>query len=375
MKILLFANTDWYLYNFRSSLALSLRDAGHDVVLLSPVGDYCDRLRDMGLKWVEAPMSRRSINIFREFYILLWLAIFVRTQKIDVIHGFTIKCAVYGGLVSRFSSSIYSVGSVAGMGFVFISNSFLAKILRVVVKFLFRFSLDHAKSHLIVQNNDDDKFFKINSLVRENRISVIYGSGVNCSKFKLRDFRDKNNNCLNVLLPARLLWDKGIAEYVESARFLKKKYSVNFLIAGDLDFDNPSAVSEEKIVGWVNEGVVNWLGHVDNMVDLYCSVDIVVLPSYREGLPKGLIEAGACGLPLVTTDVPGCREVVSDGVDGLLVPPKNWKLLADAIAKLLDNYDLRLSLGMAARSKVLSMFDEKIVIKKTTDLYLRGLDT
>lgn len=375
MKILLFANTDWYLYNFRSSLALSLRDAGHEVVLLSPAGDYCDRLKNMGLKWVEAPMSRRSINIFREFYILLWLAIFVRAQKIDVIHGFTIKCAVYGGLVSRFSSSIYSVGSVAGMGFVFISNSFLAKILRVVVKFLFRFSLDHTKSHLIIQNNDDDKFFKINNLVREDRISVIYGSGVNCSKFKLRDFPNKNNNCLSVLLPARLLWDKGIAEYVESAGFLKEKYSVNFLIAGDLDFDNPSAVPEEKIVGWVNEGVVNWLGHVDDMVELYCSVDIVVLPSYREGLPKGLIEAGACGLPLVTTDVPGCREVVSDGVDGLLVPPKNWKLLADAIAKLLENNDLRLSLGLAARSKVLSMFDEKIVIKKTTDLYLRGRNT
>jgi glycosyltransferase involved in cell wall biosynthesis len=173
-----------------------------------------------------------------------------------------------------------------------------------------------------------------------------------------------------VVLPARLLWDKGVAEYVEAARLLRGEgRAVDLLLAGDPDPGNPATVPEATVRRWAGEGVVQWLGHVDDMPALFRSVDAVALPSYREGLPKGLIEAAACGLPLVTTDVPGCREVVTDGVDGLLVPVRDGKALASAIARLHDDPSLRSRLGAAARRKVLAEFDERIVVARTMAVY------
>ena len=175
---------------------------------------------------------------------------------------------------------------------------------------------------------------------------------------------------LRVLLAARLLWDKGLAEYVEAARRLRGEgRAIEFLLAGDPDPGNPAAVPESTVRGWADEGVLQWLGHVDDMAGLFASVDVVVLPSYREGLPKGLIEAAACALPLVTTDVPGCREVVSDGVDGLLVPVRDAAALAAAIARLHDDPELAARLGKAARAKALAEFDEQIVIARTLAVY------
>jgi glycosyltransferase involved in cell wall biosynthesis len=173
-----------------------------------------------------------------------------------------------------------------------------------------------------------------------------------------------------VLLPARLLWDKGVGEFVEAIRQLRARgLRDTFLLAGDPDPGNPASVPEARIRSWVEEGLVEWLGHVDDMPALFRSVDVVVLPSYREGLPKGLIEAGASGCALVTTDVPGCREVVSDGKDGLLVPARDAPALADAVGRLLADPGLRLRLGNAARQKALSIFDERIIIAATLSTY------
>ena len=172
------------------------------------------------------------------------------------------------------------------------------------------------------------------------------------------------------LLPARLLWDKGLAELIDAARLLRAEgRPVHLLLAGNPDPGNPAAVPVETVRGWVGEGLVEWLGHVEDMPTLYRSVDLVVLPSYREGLPKGLIEAAACGLPLVTTDVPGCREVVTDGVEGLLVPVRDAKALAAAIGRLAADPALRARMGAAARAKALSQFDERIVIGRTLEVY------
>jgi glycosyltransferase involved in cell wall biosynthesis len=180
---------------------------------------------------------------------------------------------------------------------------------------------------------------------------------------------------MRVLLPARLLWDKGLAEYVAAARTLRSEgRTVEFLLAGDPDPGNPAAVPVSAIHGWVDEGLLQWLGHVDDMPELFRTVDVVALPSYREGLPKGLIEAGACGCALVTTDVPGCREVVADGVDGLRVPVRNANALAEAIARLDDDRALRARLGAAAREKALAKFDERIVIEQTMAVYRELMD-
>jgi glycosyltransferase involved in cell wall biosynthesis len=173
-----------------------------------------------------------------------------------------------------------------------------------------------------------------------------------------------------VLLASRLLWDKGVAEYIAAARQLKGEgRAIRFLLAGDPDPGNPAAVPESELHGWVADGTVEWLGHVEDMPALFARTDVVVLPSYREGLPKGLIEAAACALPLVTTDVPGCREVVTDGVDGLLVPARDAAALAHAIARLQDDPALARRLGEAARTKALAQFDERVVVAATLAVY------
>ncbi len=386
MKILLFANTDWYLYNFRLSLAAHLKDLGHQVILLSPPGEYGARLSQMGYDWYPLPMARRSLNPFRELSLLFWLIRFFQEQRPDLIHGFTIKSAVYGLIAARLAGVSARVGSVAGMGYVFTSNDLLARLLRPVVRVAFRLAFGGANARLIVQNPDDFALIRKANLTKSDKLSLIPGSGVDCTRFSpgaaaqiqnaiesksaSAPSIEKSVLSLHVLLPARLLWDKGIGEYVEAAKILKsQELQIEFLLAGDRDPGNPACIPEAIIDEWVKQGLITSLGHVSDMATLYRSVDIVVLPSYREGLPKGLIEAAACALPLVTTDVPGCREVVTHEVDGLLVPVKNAQALVDAIGRLVHDADLRVALGRAARAKTLKQFDQKIIIEKTLDVY------
>lgn len=369
-RIVLFANTDWYLYNFRRSLALALREAGHDVLLLSPPGPYGEKLVALGLRWVPVPMDRRSLNPLRELALLWHLVKLLRREKPALVHGFTIKCAVYGSIAARLAGVPARVNAVAGMGYVFTSDDAKARLLRPIVRGLMRVALDGDNARLVLQNPDDVALFEQAGLVARDRIRLIPGSGVDCSRFSTNGRERDPSQPVTVLLAARLLWDKGLAEYVVAARKLRAEgRALRFLLAGDPDPGNPAAVPEATLRGWVDEGVLEWLGHVDDMPALFASVDIVVLPSYREGLPKGLIEAAACALPLVTTDVPGCREVVRDGVDGLLVPVRDAEALAVAIARLQDDPMLAARLGQAARERALSEFDEVIVIRRTRDVY------
>jgi len=324
MKVVLFANTDWYLYNFRRSLALALRDAGHDVLLFSPPGDYGPRLQALGLRWQALPMDRRSLHPIREARLLLHLVGLLRHEKPDLVHGFTIKCAVYGALAARAAGVKARVSAVAGMGYVFIGNDLKARLLRPAVRGLLRLALGGGQSRLILQNPDDAALFEQARLVPAHRVRLIPGSGVDCSRFGSIRTPLGGQGAARVLLAARVLWDKGVQEYVDAARKLRDAgRDVVFQVAGNPDPGNPASVPETRLREWQQQGLVEWLGHVDDMPALLGSVDIVVLPSYREGLPKTLIEAAACERPLVTTDVPGCREVVDDAVDGLLVPVRD----------------------------------------------------
>jgi glycosyltransferase involved in cell wall biosynthesis len=373
--IILFANTDWYLYNFRRSLALVLREAGQEVVLLSPDGLYGEKLRTLGLHWLPVPMDRRSLNPVREALLLWHLARLFRRVRPDVVHGFTIKCAVYGSLAARIAGVPARVNAVAGMGYVFISDSRKARALRPVVRTLLKLALGGRNARLILQNPDDVALFERAGLVDVAQVRLIPGSGVDCDRFKPDPLRQPGKR-LRVLLPARLLWDKGLAEFVEAAQLLRDRaVPVDLLLAGDPDPGNPAAVSVQDVHAWVAQGLVQWLGHVDDMPALFRSVDIVVLPSYREGLPKGLIEAGASGCALVTTDVPGCREVVTHEEDGLLVPVRDGVALADGIERLVRDMALRQRLGRAARKKAMAEFDERIVISRTMDVYRELLET
>lgn len=369
MKIVLFANTDWYLYNFRRSLALSLHRAGHELLLLSPPGPYGEKLQALGLRWEALPMERRSLNPLRELSLLRHLVRLLRRERPALVHGFTIKCAVYGSLAARLAGVPARINAVAGMGYVFTSNDAKARALQPVVRGLLRLALDGEGARLILQNADDVALFERAGLVDPARIRLVRGSGVDCSRFVKRS-GERSGGPLRVLVAARLLWDKGLEEYVTAAReLLAEGRRIEFLLAGTPDPGNPAAVPEDTVRSWVEEGVVNWLGHVDDMPTLLGAVDVVALPSYREGLPKTLIEAAACAQPLITTDVPGCREVVTDGVDGLLVPVRDAKALAQAIRRLDDDPTFARRIGEKAWAKAHTEFDERIVISRTVDVY------
>lgn len=375
-KVILFANTDWYLFNFRRSLALALQDEGYDVLLLSPAGEYGPRLRALGLRWQPLQMDRRSVNPLRETGLLLRVAMLLRHERPALLHNFTIKSAVYGSLAARMARVPARINAVDGLGYVFASNDRKARVLRPAVRALLRSALRGRNTRLILQNPDDKAAFEQFRLVESSRVKLIPGAGVDCMRFTPRATRCNGaNQPVRILLAARLLWEKGIAEYAQAARVLQAQgRNVRFLLAGTPDPGNPAAVPEAKLREWVEEGVLEWLGHVGNMRELYASVDIVVLPSYyREGIPTSLTEGAACGLPLITTDMPGCREVVTDGEDGLLIQPRDAEALACAIARLLDSPELAARLGHAARAKALDVFDEQIIIRRTLDVYRRLL--
>jgi glycosyltransferase involved in cell wall biosynthesis len=392
VKVVLFANTEWYLYNFRRSLAKALQDAGHEVILVSPPGPYGERLRDLGFRWEPVPMDRRSLNVWREVVLLDRLRGFFRRERVDLVHGFTIKSAVYGSVAAKFAGVGARVNAVAGMGYVFSSDDLQARLLRPVVRGLARLTLGGKTARLILQNPDDVDLFRRHHLVQPEQIRLIPSSGVDCVRFApaapgnsslIEEFRGLcrasggqartvpgAREALRVVLPGRLLWEKGIREFVEAARALRAEgREICFLLAGEPDEGNPSAVPVPMVERWQQEGLVKWLGYVDDMPSLFRSVDVAVLPSYREGLPRGLIEAGACGLPLVTTDAPGCREVVVDGVNGFLVRVRDAPSLARAIARLQDEPDARERMGRASREKVVREFDERIVIERTFAVY------
>lgn len=374
-KIILFANTDWYLYNFRRSLARAVQTAGYEVLLISPPGEYGARFRELGLRWEPLPaMDRRSLNPLRELRALAELVALFRREQPALVHNFTIKCAVYGSIAAMLTGVPARINAVAGLGYVFASNDRRARLLRPLVRALMRFALRGRRSRLILQNHDDARMFLAHRLIEDARVRVIAGSGVDCNRFVPQT--RACNDPPRVLLAARLLWEKGVKEYVQASRTLRAQgRRVRFLLAGASDPGNPAAVPEASVRGWVDDGLVEWIGHVDDMPALFASTDIFVLPSYyREGLPKSLIEAAACATPLITTDMPGCRDVVVDGVDGLIVPPRDAEALCAAIVRLLDAPELARKLGWAARAKVLAKFDERIVIRRTLETYDEVLD-
>jgi glycosyltransferase involved in cell wall biosynthesis len=371
MKFIFFANTDWYLYNFRLSTALQLKGMGHEVVMLSPSGDFGARFAQHGLRWITLGMRRESLNPYREALSLRELVRILERERPDLLHSFTLKCAVYGAFASRAAGVPAVVNAVAGMGYVFTSDQVKARALRPVVKLLMRRTLGGRNSRLILQNPDDAEAFSEFKIAPAQQIRVIRSSGVNTTRFSPATNIDRPLQ-LRVLLAARLLWEKGIGEFVGASRLLKQQgRDIEFLLAGMPDPGNPRSVARAEVEQWQAEGLITWLGHVEDMPALLRSVDVMALPSYyREGVPKSLIEGAASGLAIVTTDLPGCREVVSEhGVDGLHAEPRNATALAERIALLDDNRELLSSLAGRAREKALANFDEKMVIQRTIDVY------
>ena len=371
MKIILFANTEWYLFNFRLSLARALQARGHEVLLISPPGEFGARLQAQGFRWQALPMERRSLNPLRELRLLAHLWRLYRRERPGLVHHFTIKCVVYGSIAALLARGPARVNAVAGMGYVFTNDALKARLLRPVVRALMRLAFNGRGARLILQNSDDVAASAKERLAQAERVRLVRGSGVDLSRFQPGGQTMGAGEPTRVVLAARLLWDKGIAEYVAAARQLRAQgLPIQFLLAGVPDPGNPAAIPQATLDGWAEEGVIELLGQVSDMAALFASAHIAVLPSYYgEGLPKSLIEAAACALPLITTDMPGCREVVTHEVHGLLVAVKDAGALARAIERLHQNPGWARQLGLAARQRAVAEFDERIVIEKTLAVY------
>lgn len=371
MRIVFFANTDWYLYNFRLAAALQLQERGVEVVMLSPPGEFGERFRNHGIRWRTLPMQRASLNPLRELWTLGHLVRLLWSERPDLLHNFTVKCAIYGGIAARLARVPAVVNAIAGMGFVFASDRLKARVLRPLVRTLMRIALGGRRSRVILQNPDDARTLTEARLVPERSIRLIRGSGVDVRRFRPKQIRT-DSRPLRVLLASRLVREKGVGEFAEAARLLRTHaYDIECLLAGMPDAGNPGSISRDEVEAWQREGRLQWLGHVEDMPALLNSVDVMVLPSYyREGVPRCLLEGAASGLGLITTDRPGCREVVTThGVDGLRVQPRDPQALARLLMQLDDDRELLQRLGAAARLRAERDFDERLVISRTLEVY------
>jgi glycosyltransferase involved in cell wall biosynthesis len=368
MKILLFSNTDWFMFNFNNRLIRSLIESGHEVLVAVPDGPYVARLGEIGCRVIVAPLARKSINPVGESLFLLWLVRLLHYEKPNIVHNFTLKCVLWGSLAALATKVPVRVNELTGLGFVFTSKSLKAKFIRSIVHFLFRFALKGNSSHLLTLNVNDYNIFISLKWLYPCTVHLVLGAGVDCNRF--HPSKTIPTGGFRVLLPARMLWDKGVGEFIIAARDLKSRgVDAEFLLAGNTDSGNPTAISEQQLAEWSTSGVVKWLGHISDMAELYCTVHVVVLPSYREGLPTSLTEAAAFGLPLIATNVPGCKDVVLDGVNGFLVPVMDSKALATSILKLYENRELCHRFGLVSRKLAEEKFDEQIIIKQRLAIY------
>ena len=369
MKAVLFANTDWYLYNFRIEYAKFLKSQGWDVVLMSPDGEYVEKIEALGFRHIDMEFSRKGMNPAAESDAIRRIREVYEAEQPDLVHHFTIKCMIYGSLAAQKVGVKSIVNSVTGLGFVFLSDKPHVKLVRGVVKHLYKKAFKGTQ--VIFENPDDRALFLEMGLVGEDNSHVILGTGIDTDAFV--PVRPPDSVPLTIL-PARMLWDKGIGEFVDAAAAIRREgINARFALIGKMDEGNPACIEYETLTRWQKEGNVEWWGWQDDIYTSISLADIVCLPSYREGLPKILLEAAACGRPIVTTDVPGCRETVINGVNGLLVEVKSAESLKNALVRLINDRDLRVKMGEASRNFAVTRFSNDIVNAETYKIYREAL--
>jgi glycosyltransferase involved in cell wall biosynthesis len=357
------ANTSWYLYNFRKNTIIALLDAGYQVVAIAPKDDYSTKLELLGARFCHIDIDQGGTNPIKDIGTFFSFARIFKCVKPDVVLNFTPKNNIYGTLAGHFFGS-KSVNNIAGLGMVFIKESITAKLAR----FLYKVSQRKANK-IFFQNEDDRRLFLDNKLADVSITDRLPGSGVDLTRFTLQPAN--GGDVVRFLLIARMLYDKGIGHYVEAARALRSQYGerVEFQLLGFVGVNNPSAVTESEMQAWVDEGIVNYLGVSDNVEEHIAKVDCMVLPSfYREGVPKSLLEAGAMGKPIVTTDNVGCRETVDDGINGYLCELRSTESLIAKLGLMIQmTHEQRLEMGRQSRLKIEREFNEQIVINKYLD--------
>ena len=367
-KIVFVYNTASYLYNFRLSLMKAMKARGWEVIAVSPYDDCAKKIDAEGIRFWELPFKRKAKNPLSDLWMCSRLAKFYHREKPDFVHHFTIKPVIYGTMAARISGVSGIVNHISGLGYIFLRGGFI----QYLVEKMYRFTLS-LRVQVIFQNLDDLNYFLKRKLVVEEQTHLIRGSGVNTEFFSPDRFPVNNPSSeTTFVLVARMLWDKGIAEFVEAAKIVKRENpKARFLLIGSPDEGNPASIP----VSWLEEqqkgNLVEWIKQTEDVRPFLARSAAVVLPSYREGAPRSLIEAAAMAKPIITTDVPGCREIVKDRINGYLVPVKNVASLARVMLKLAGDPARQKQMSLASRERTLRYFDERVVISKTLEVYNR----
>lgn len=366
-RILFVITEDWALISHRLHLVKAAIEAGYEVALAAKVSKYRKTLENKGIKIFEWNLSRGSLNPLKEINAIFSLVKILSIFKPNIIHAVAQKPVIYSGLARKIYNKASFVGTLGGVGFVFTSQSLKAKLLKPIVIFLLKYVLSGNKIRLILQNQENIVTIKKLGIIDSKNIQLVRGAGVEIEKFLPSQIPE---NIPTVILPGRLLWDKGVAEFIRIAKRIKaRNIKSRFVLVGNNDPENPECVPQAKIDKWVSSGIVEHWGRCDNMETIYQKISIVCLPSYNEGLPKVLLEAASCSRPAVAFNVPGCREVIENKVNGFLVEFGNENELEKVLIKLINNKKLCDQMGKNGRNIVEREFSSKIINTQTFNIW------
>jgi len=356
LKICVFVNVDWFILSHFTHYLKKIVDQNFDVTVLTLNTGRCEEIRTLGVTVIELDLHRGYSSLYSEFKSWVKIYLTLRALSPDILELITIKPVLYGGLVAKILKINKTVFYMSGLGAVFTYQTNFGRAKAAVVTYLYKFIMSGTSTAVIVENEDDRHTFSSKIGLAEKQIHLIPGVGVDMNQFFPVNRRSSGN--LRVALVSRLLYDKGVLEFIEAAKLCKStRREVEFLLVGDTDPTNPASVSKKDLEDFRRHNAVELLGHSKDVSSLMKTLDILVLPSYREGFPKVIMEAAATGLPVVTTDVPGCRSAVIHNETGFIVPSKNAEALGKSIGRLLDSAELRSVMGDNARQFAELNFD------------------
>lgn len=368
-RLLFLVNEALFFTTHRMPVAQAAQRHGYEVHVAAPYEEGpASIIAAQGFTYHPIPLIRSGTSIAGELKLMAAFWRLLGTIKPDLTHHVAMKPVAYAGCIARLRRVPAVVHAVTGLGYLFIRNDLVTRIQRAIIMALFRIALRHRRGRVIFQNPDDLELFAKRGLVDRAVATIIRGTGVDMDRFK--PAATGNGDRMTVMFPARIIGDKGIHEFVHAARQLTAAgVAADFVLVGRTDPVNPTAVSEATVRQWEQEGIVAWWGFHDDMATTLARADVVCMPSYREGLPRVLIEAAACGLPMVTTDVPGCREIVRDGENGFLVPARDGPATADAIARLVADAGARKRMGKNSRAIALKDYAIDDFVARTLAVY------
>jgi glycosyltransferase involved in cell wall biosynthesis len=367
--IVLSVNASWNVINFRQGLIRALQQEGHRVVALTPRDSWTDHFPQIGVEHFPLAMDRKSLSPWSDLALFWGYRRALRRIGADVFLGFTVKPNVWGSLAAH-SLGIRVINNVSGLGTAFIGEGLLTRLVSALYAMAFRRS-----ATIFFQNEEDRDLFLRKRIVAPQKARLLPGSGIDAERFRPVEPTGVSETGFTFLLIARLLRDKGVREYVEAARLVRREApEARFQLLGFIDPGNRTAIAREEVDSWVDEGVVEYLGQSDDVRPAIAEAGCIVLPSYREGLPRTLLEAAAMAKPVIATDVPGCRQIVADGINGLLCRARDARSLADAMLNMLGAAPEQRALwGRAGRRRIEQEFDEKIVARLYLDAMAEAL--